>query len=54
MLTGKPSRKLHEVVDTSYAYAMIVFAGSRTACNAYWVNQPASRRQHLKVRVAGR
>lgn len=50
----KPSTRLHEVVDTSYAFTMIVFAGSRTACNAWWMKQPAQKRQHLSVRVAGR
>lgn len=54
MLAGKPSTRLHEVIDTSYQYTMIVHAGSRNACNAYWASQPAKKRQDLQVRVAKR
>ena len=54
MLGGKPSTRLHEVIDTSYRFTMIVHTGSKTACNAFWVKQPAQKRQHLEVRVAKR
>jgi hypothetical protein len=54
MLTGKPSLKMHEVVDRSYAFPCIVHAGSKSACNAYWLAQPAQKRQDLEVRVAKR
>jgi hypothetical protein len=54
MLTGKPSTRLHEVIDTRYKYTMVVCTGSRTACNAFWLKQPAQSRQHFLVRVAGR
>lgn len=54
MLTGKPSTRLHEVIDTSYRFTMIVHTGSKSACNAYWVSQPAQKRQDLQVRVAKR
>lgn len=54
MLASKPSTRLHEVVDTSYEFPLIVFAGSRTSCNAWWVKQAPAKRQVLKVRVAGR
>ena len=54
MLTGKPSRKMHEVIDTRYAFTMVVCCGSRKACNAFWLAQPAKVRQHFVVRVAGR
>ena len=54
MLGGKPSTKLHEVIDTSFKYTMIVHAGSKNSCNAYWLNQPAKKRQTLVVRVAKR
>jgi hypothetical protein len=54
MLAGKPSTRLHEVVDTSYQFPLVVHAGSRTACNNWWLAQPARRRQDLKVRVAKR
>jgi hypothetical protein len=54
MLASKPSTRLHEVIDSSYQFPMVVFTGSRTACNGWWVRQPAQKRQVLKVRVAGR
>jgi hypothetical protein len=54
MLGGKPSTRLHEVVDSSRAFTMIVHTGSKSACNAYWLAQPAKKRQDLEVRVAGR
>lgn len=54
MLGGKPSTRLHEVVDTSYEFPLIVHAGSKSACNKFWLEQPANKRQVLKVRVAGR
>lgn len=54
MLGGKPSTRLHEVIDSSYEYTMIVHTGSKSACNAYWLNQPAKKRQDLEVRVAKR
>lgn len=54
MLGGKPSLKLHEVVDNSYAFPLIVHTGSKSACNAWWLKQPAQQRQNLVVRVAKR
>jgi hypothetical protein len=54
MLDSKPSTKPHEVVDRSRKFAMIVHYGSKSSCNAYWLSQPASRRQFLTVQVAGR
>lgn len=54
MLGGKPSLKMHEVIDTSYKYTMVVHAGSKSACNAWWLKQPAEKRQTLVVRVAKR
>lgn len=54
MLISKPSTKMHEVVDNSYKFPMVVHTGSRTACNAYWVKQSAQKRQDLVVRVAKR
>lgn len=54
MLGGKPSLKMHEVIDTSFKYTMVVHAGSKSACNAWWLKQPAEKRQTLVVRVAKR
>lgn len=54
MLGGKPSTKMHEVVDLSYKFTMIVHAGSKSACNAFWLSQSADKRQNLVVRVAKR
>lgn len=54
MLGGKPSTRLHEVIDTSYVYTMIVHTGSKKSCNAYWVSQSPEKRQNLEVRVAKR
>ena len=51
----KPSLKMHEVVDTSYAgYTMVVHCGSKSSCFAYYDAQPAQKRQVLDVRVAKR
>jgi hypothetical protein len=51
----KPSLKMHEVADTSYAgYTMIVHCGSKSSCFAYYDAQPAQKRQDLDVRVAKR
>jgi hypothetical protein len=50
----KPSTKMHEVVDTSFAYTMIVHCGSKSSCFAYYDAQPAQKRQGLEVRVAKR
>jgi hypothetical protein len=54
MLGGKPSTKMHEVIDNSYAFPLMVHAGSKSSCNAYWLAQPAEKRQTLVVRVAKR
>ena len=54
MATRKPSLKMHEVIDTSYRYTMVVHCGSQNACYAWVEKQPAQRRQVLKVRVAAR
>ena len=54
MLGGKPSTKMHEVIDNSYAFPLMVHAGSKSSCNAYWLAQPADKRQDLEVRVAKR
>ena len=48
----KPSTRAHEVYDQSRK--LIVFGGSKTKCNQYWVNQAPQARQNLIVRVAGR
>ena len=54
MLAGKPSTRLHEVIDSSFQYTMVVHAGSKSSCNAYWLAQASQKRQDLKVRVAKR
>ena len=54
MRTYKPSTKMHEVVDRSYRFPMIVRCGSQSACLAWVAAQPASKRQDLEVRVAKR
>jgi hypothetical protein len=54
MLGGKPSTRLHEVIDNSYEFPLIVHTGSKSSCNNYWLNQPAKKRQDLVVRVAKR
>lgn len=51
---GKPSRRMHEVADTSRHFEMIIHCGSKSSCVAYWRSQPADKRQHLTVRLAGR
>lgn len=54
-MARKPSTRMHEVVDTSYRFSMVVHCGSQSACHAYWEAQPARRRQNLIVRpVKGR
>lgn len=54
-MARKPSTRMHEVVDTSYQFTMVVHCGSQNACHAYWEAQPARRRQNLIVRpVKGR
>jgi hypothetical protein len=53
-MARKPSTKLHEVVNTSYRYTMIVHCGSQSSCHAYVAAQPAQARQALTVRVAKR
>jgi hypothetical protein len=53
-MANKPSTRLHEVIDTSYRYTMIVHTGSRNACYAWVAAKPARQRQSLFVRVAGR
>jgi hypothetical protein len=50
----KPSTKMHEVVDTSFAYTMIVHCGSKSSCFAFYDSQDAKKRQDLDVRVAKR
>ncbi len=50
----KPSTKMHEVVDTSFAYTMIVHCGSKNSCFAFYDSQDAKKRQDLDVRVAKR
>ena len=52
MLGGKPSTRLHEVFNLTTK--CIDFVGSKSACNAWGVNQPAQARQNLEVRVAKR
>jgi|APGre2960657404_1045060.scaffolds.fasta_scaffold627987_1 hypothetical protein len=54
MRTYKPSTKLHEVVDHSYRFTMIVHTGSQSNCLAWVQAQPAQKRQDLEVRVATR
>ena len=51
---GKPSTRLHEVVDYSYNFPMIVFCGPKSKCFAYYDAQAPQKRQDLVVRVAGR
>jgi len=34
-------------------YYGVVFVGSRTACNQYWVRLSPTERQHHTVRVSG-
>ena len=50
----KPSLKMHEVVDTSFAYTMIVHCGSKSSCFKYYDAQDPKKRQDLVVRVAKR
>jgi hypothetical protein len=47
----KPSTKCHEVVMEAPYYG-VVFVGSRTACNQYWVRLSPTERQHHKVQVS--
>jgi hypothetical protein len=54
MRTYKPSTKMHEVIDRSYRYTMVVHCGSQSSCLKYYDSQPARKRQDLEVRVAGR
>ena len=54
MTPYKPSLKMHEVIDTSYHYTMVVHCGSQGACLKYVASQPARKRQDLEVRVAKR
>jgi hypothetical protein len=53
-MARKPSTRLHEVINTSYRYTMIVHCGSQNSCHAYVAAQPAQARQNLIVRVAKR
>lgn len=50
----KPSTRMHEVIDTSFEFTMIVHCGSKSACFKYYDAQPAQKRQNLEVRVAKR
>jgi hypothetical protein len=54
MRTYKPSTKMHEVVDHSYHFTMIVHTGSQSNCIAWVESQDRRKRQDLEVRVAGR
>lgn len=54
MKTYKPSNKMHEVIDRSYRFTMIVHTGSQNSCHDFVAKQPAKKRQDLEVRVAGR
>lgn len=54
MLDRKPSTKLHEVVDNSYKFPMIVFVGPKLKCLDWYEGQEPQKRQDLEVRVAGR
>lgn len=54
MRTYKPSTKMHEVIDRSYRYTLIVFCGSQNNCHDFVAKQPARKRQDLEVRIAGR
>lgn len=51
---GKPSTRMHEVVDYSYHFPMVVFCGPKGKCFAYYDEQAPQKRQDLVVRVAGR
>lgn len=53
-LRGKPSTRMHEVVDYSFHYPMVVFCGPKGKCFAYYDEQAPQKRQDLVVRVAGR
>lgn len=46
---AKPSTKAHEVVREGYG---IVFVGSRTACNAWWVRLDSKVRPLYRVQVS--
>lgn len=46
-----PSTKAHEVVRKGGRYDHVVFVGSRTACNRYWVALTAEERGTHVVRV---
>lgn len=54
MRSYKPSTKMHEVIDRSYRYTMVVHCGSQSGCIAYVASQPARKRQDFEVRVAKR
>lgn len=54
MLDRKPSTKLHEVVDYSYRFPLVVHAGPKLKCLDWYEAQPARKRQNMVVRVAGR
>jgi hypothetical protein len=45
----KPSTKAHEVVRKGGRYDHVVFVGSRSACNRYWVSQPDSENYVVRV-----
>jgi hypothetical protein len=50
----KPSTRMHEVINTSFEFTMIVHCGSKSSCFKYYDAQPAQERQALEVRVAKR
>ena len=56
MLGGKPSTKMHEVIKRTPGsrFSFIVYCGSKSACNAFWLSQPAQARQNLTVQIAKR
>ena len=54
MLDRKPSLKMHEVVDNSYKFPMIVFCGPKLKCLDWYEAQSPKKRQEMVVRVAGR
>lgn len=46
-----PSTKAHEVVRKGGRYDHVVFVGSRTACNRYWVALSSEEARTHEVRV---
>jgi hypothetical protein len=50
----KPSTRMHEVIDNSFEFALIVHCGSKSSCFKYYDAQDPQKRQSLDVRVAKR